>query len=199
MDQRGENAIAKYIKITEGVWVGAVTSNRDIIDPTFLQTNDIDAVIALNLKITGSFDVFDFAISSAELLDFEIPKTISKLEQACETIKDLRAANRGILIACNDGKNKSMLVAGYWLITRGGMQPDAVINFLETIHFSAQERADETRDVEALHRSIQTDTPLKNTAEDLKKQSIRREKRCLTMASFRRVLQWNELQKRGKK
>jgi protein tyrosine/serine phosphatase len=176
-----------YVKITEGIFVGSVNSSKTI-DTGFLKYHDIDSIIALSIKVNSDFDIFDFVLPNDELLDFEYEKYNNKLESICVTIKDLRDNNRGILIVCNDGKNKSMSVAGYYLITRGGMDSDQVINYLETIRFTPQQRADELRIAEALKKSIEFDKPLILSQEEQQKQTIRRELKCLTMKSYKQLL-----------
>jgi hypothetical protein len=93
-----------------------------------------------------------------------------------------------ILIQCADGRNKSMLIAGYYLITRGKMNPDQVVNMLETKYFSDQQRADDIRDDEITRKAILGEDPPKFSDDDRQRQSERRDLRCLTRRSFQKLL-----------
>jgi len=193
---RAPGRSTKYIKVAENIWVGALPSGNDL-DSNFLVTSGVNVVIALNLKINRKdIEIIEYALPSGEMLDSEIPKTRAKLAEICEEIHDLRETGLNVLIACSDGKNKAMLVAGYYLINYGRMQPQNVINFLEFIHFTDKERVDESRDAELLQRSIDTEIPV-NFSQDVRRaQDERRELKCLTMISFKRALLWDTVHKR---
>jgi protein-tyrosine phosphatase len=100
----------------------------------FLADADITAIINLTGKMdrmVEDVDYFDYALPSSELLETEFQKTITKLEAIMSDLSELRNNNRNVLIHCLDGKNKSMLAAGYYLITRCGKKADATIDLLE--------------------------------------------------------------------
>ena len=71
----------------------------------------------------------DYAIANKK-----IGKLEKKLDNISETIKLLVNNNRNILVCCENGYNKSILVVGYYLITVKKSNYNKVINQLEYIY-----------------------------------------------------------------
>jgi hypothetical protein len=183
-----ERSVPKYVKIAEGIYVGAIPP-RQSLDQAFLTTSDVKAVIALNIRLeSASVEILEYALPIDEMMDSEIPKTLSKLGEICEEIKELRDGGVNVLVACNDGRNRSMLVVGYYMIKYGRMNPRDVVRMLEQFHFTEQERLDQERDDEAVRLSVLSGGQLQRTQEDIRAADARRGVRCLTMQSFRRAL-----------
>lgn len=174
-------------KVADGIWIGNSTLASDEF---FFQVNDISAIIKLDRNIISGVDVdeFIFAVPDDELMEMEYQKTITKLESICETIKELRDNRRNILIQCADGKNKSALVAGYYITRRGGVDADRAISFLTTIYFSADQVKEEQKDRERFLKIQNMDPVQELTGEDLKKQEERRKLRALTNVSFQKII-----------
>ncbi len=172
-------------KIQEGIWIGDSSMCKDT---TFFQTFDISAIISLDRGITSAEDIFEFVLPNTELLDSEVPKVLTKLESICDTIKELRENGRSVLIQCADGKNKSALVAGYYLIRRGGMDPVKVIEFLTKMYFTAAQSAEEAADKIRLERVQREEQVAPLSEEDMKRQEARRVLRALTNRSFQKIL-----------
>ena len=163
-------------KITDGIYVGNSLPRDEIsaiVNLDNLEFDDVDPAL-----------MFNFALPSQELMPNEIPK----LESIAKSIKDLRDNNRDVMIICADGRNKCMLVAGYYLISRGGLNADNVIKFLETIYFTPEQRKEEDADNAARDSVIALDIIPVFTEESLRRQEERRKIKCLTMRSFRSVL-----------
>lgn len=187
-------------KISDGIWIG---DSSIVNDTTFFQTFDISAIISLDRGIKSVEDIFDYVIPGTELMDSEVPKVLTKLNDICDTIKELRENGRAVLIQCADGKNKSALVAGYYLISRGGMDAAKVVEFLIGMYFTPAQRAEEVADkvrLERIQREEQEATgeqgrlmskqvqhePL--SEEDMKRQEVRNNLRALTNRSFQKIL-----------
>lgn len=167
-------------KITDGIYIG-----------NSIPQTDISAIVNLDMikfDDVGDSTIFNFVLPNQELMPNEIPKTLAKLETIAKLIKELRDNNLDVLIICANGRNKCVLVAGYYLISRGGMKPDNVINFLETIYYSQAQRDEETADEQTRHRAMESDMLPTYSSEALKRQFERRMLKCLTMRSFCSVL-----------
>lgn len=172
-----------FAKVADGIWIGNTTLSGDEL---FFRVNDVSAVIKLdkNINTIVDADEFVFALPDDELMEMEYRKVTSKLESICDTIKELRDNRRNIVIQCSDGKNKSPLVAGYYLTRRGGIAADNVINFLSCVYFNPEQVKEEQRDKERLQKiqnGINVPDP---TEDDLKKQEERRKLRALSNRSF---------------
>lgn len=181
-----------FQKVSDGLFVGNIES----LTPQILENNNITAVINNNrdtITINPSIDVFTYLLSSQELLETEIPKTITKLENIMQCIRLLRENNRNILICCADGKNQSLLVAGYYLITRLKQPYTTVINSLELIYFSDEMKADYADDMKRIMNDSDPDKPPEIISpEKLQLLSVKRAERRniqgLTMMTFQKIL-----------
>lgn len=172
-----------FAKVADGIWIGNAALSRDEM---FFRVNDISAVIKLDRAVTTEVDAdeFTFAIPDDELMEMEYAKVISKLKEICDTIKELRDNRRNIVIQCADGKNKSSLVAGYYLSRRGGINAEKVIDFLTCVYFNPDQVKEEQCDKERLQK-IQNGVSVPDpTPADLKKQEERRNLRALSNRSF---------------
>lgn len=216
---------AKYKNVSDGVYVGNETS---MYEHLFMVAADIGAVINLTGKpiINHDTDFYEFSLPSQELMNTEVNKTVSKLESICQTITNLRSANKKVLICCTDGKNKCMLAAGFYMISIG-QKCENVIESLEVAYFSPEQiledradqlflqqqteqiqrdederqtrlRNDELNDIEIETdindppKKVLYDEEQKRVDSEFKqreeKRADRREIRCLTLASFRKIL-----------
>lgn len=198
---QGGNEKTVYAKIAEGIYVGNAASAADI---QFLADAEITAIVNLSGRAdmnVEDVDIFDYMLPSQELMEVEFPKTFAKLEIISQDIHAARINQRSVLIHCGDGKNKCMLAAGYYLITHCGKKYDAVIDQLETLYFSAQQKHDDQEDQgrmavdpeEYLQPDIKLTEIERKATEDVRKEleekrAARRAIRCLTMSSFRKML-----------
>lgn len=188
------NVPAMYALVDDGIYVGNISAAKDL---NFLANADVSAIINLSGKLVESIedvDVFEFLLPSQELMDSEIPKTNLKLDTICTVIHELRANNRTVLIQCADGKNKCMLAAGYYLISKHNRQFNTVIEQLEMLYLSPQQKSDELderarydRDPEEFEREESALSPEDRSVLKTKR-AARRNLKCLTMASFRKIL-----------
>jgi hypothetical protein len=200
---RPGNPPPKHIKVTDGIYIGNLTAASDT---GFLRTYNINAVVNLTGKalvdvygrqldtLPPNVVVLDFLLPSQELMDTEIPKTCNKLDAIMTDIRSLRVNHRNILVQCNDGKNKSMLVIGYYLIVDHERPYDKVIDDLEILYFTDQQKAIEIRDrqqrdadpeiIEGLLLGMSADARKQLEVDRLE----RRELRGLTMLTFRKLL-----------
>ncbi len=195
--------VPNCIQVLDGIYIGNMTAASNL---SFLTKHNITAIINLTGKppidingrplgnLPGHINVFDFLLPSQELMDTEIPKTYNKLDAIMNDIRSLRVNHRNILIQCSDGKNKSMLVVGYYLIVDYKQDYSKVIDDLEMLYFTNQQRAAEIADrkqrdlePEALEQLL-----LGMSADDRKQierdRVERRELRGLTMLTFRKLL-----------
>lgn len=188
------NVPAMYALVDDGIYVGNISAAKDL---NFLANADVSAIINLSGKLVESIedvDVFEFLLPSQELMDSEIPKTNAKLDTICTVIHELRANNRTVLIQCADGKNKCMLAVGYYLISKHNKPFNTVIEQLEMLYLSPQQKSDERDervrydlDPEAFERTESGLSPEERYILETKR-SARRNLKCLTMASFRKIL-----------
>lgn len=177
-----------YANVKDGLWIGDKNAAADY---DFLQTHNITAVISLSgtPKMFDDIDYFDYTITSQELLSNEVSKTISKLDTIFKDIKTLRDNNRIVLINCIDSKNKSPLVAGYYLMKtkKDDESSGSIIWRLESIYFTAVQFTDE-----AAYRYMVSQNMVNSSdilPEDIQqKLRDRNEIRCLTNRSFRNIL-----------
>lgn len=126
--------MSNYAKVIDGLYIGNCTDN------SFLTIANISAIINVAGKpLSHTIDVFDYTLPSQELLDSEIPKTINKLDTICQDIKLLLDNNRNVLIYCG-GKNKSPLIAGYYLIKYCGWNHMVAISTLKYIYMTKEQK-----------------------------------------------------------
>ena len=138
--------------------------------------HDVNVIINLtgkNIPGTDEIDVFDYILPNQELLDSEIPKTVKKLDTISDDMNKFYSAGASILILCEDGKNKSPLVAGIYAID---YLHKNIIDELERIYFTDLQRAEEFEDNGDF------------TPEKVKRRAERRQARCLTTVSFKKIL-----------
>jgi hypothetical protein len=202
-----------YTKVTDGIWIGNETSVTVV---SMLISNNITAVINLTgtdiYRLFGAdqwydcIDVIDFLLPNQELMDTEIPKVTNKLDTIANEINKFRAQGKCVLIQCIDGKNKSMLAAGYYLIVDQKRQHEAdpgkvravnvddIISNLETIYYTQAQKDDERHDLASwdIDPDLIEEKLLKLTPEARKKldqdREGRRAVRGLTMPTFRKLL-----------
>ncbi len=187
-----------FRQVLPGIYVG----NMYAATTLFLSHHDITAIINLTgrppvgldnkpLKLSEHIDVFDFMLPNQELMDTEIPKTCAKLDDIMNDIRSLRVNNRNILVICNDGRNKSLLVLGYYLIVDHGCPYGMAISTLEALYFTEQQRADAKDfpqgDPSAIEHALSALPPdHRSRLEALR--AGRREVMGLTMMTFRKLL-----------
>lgn len=193
-----------YARVSDCIYVGNAAASSDLL---FLANADISAIINLctskenQPEPTEYVDVFDFILPAQELMDSELQKTDMRLAAIVGAVRDLRKSNRSVLISCEDGKNQCMLVAGYYQIAELRMGADAVIESLEMLYFNEAMKADELRERTLLKTNpgaLQTQLIGRSAAEIAQIEesiSSRRDRKCLTMASFRKILRMKGLGK----
>ncbi len=172
-------------KVSDGIWIGNATCN-----PLFMQANNISAVIKLdrNVIVGPDFDHFSYALPDTELMVEEFPKTIAKLDSMCEIISEMRAVGRNIIIQCADGKNKSALVAGYYLTRRVGQKRDTVVTQLSTVYFTPEQIAEDRIERDRLQKIKNGEEVPPLTIEELQKQGARRAAQAMSNLSFRKII-----------
>lgn len=165
------------VKVTDGIWVCSGAAFNDLL----VTTADITAVIDLDgsRNYGTSVDVFDFMLPDQELLDEELPPIIKKLNTIATTIKTLRDNGRNILISCPDGRNKSMLAVGYYLLTIKNA-PESTIDMLDTIRFTPEQKCDDMAYKQLLNAVVAPEVEEKRRERQLL--------RSLTLNSFRKIL-----------
>jgi hypothetical protein len=119
--------------VCDNIYIGNIASIRADI----LARHKISIIINLagsqyKRDKCGDVDIMEYTLPSQELLDSEVPRTISKLDTIYNKIKEASSAHN-ILICCNDGKNKSALVAAYYLL-KSGQHSAQVIKKIENIY-----------------------------------------------------------------
>lgn len=174
--------------IHEGLFVG----NKKSIKCQKMLDYGVSSVINLCGKEKKcNVPVYDYLVPERELLDSEIPKVVTKLISIAEHIHLLR--NHRVLIICHDGKNQSLLVAGYYLITHLQKPYKNLIDTLETIYFNEEQRQEYFRDQETIALNSDPDRePVRMTQDEWKVLRQKREQwrllRSLTILSFAKIL-----------
>lgn len=184
-----------YNKLAEGIFVGNIAAAKSVQTLANLHITAIINIsgVSKDWQSVQGVDRIDFMLPSQELLESERPKTILKLETIAGDIHTLRNNNRVVLINCFDGKNKCMLAAGYYFITKCKWTYAETIYKLETLYFSDSQKDDDLSDRKRILAESDPDTlPPIITAAELQRitagRDERRELRCLTMSSFSKVL-----------
>lgn len=176
------------MQIKHNLYIGDITS----VKSKSLESLQISAIINLTddkINCTG-IEVFDYYLPDQELLDTEFGKTIKKLDTIIDDIKYLHQLNHSVLICCFDGRNKSALVAGYYLISIGE-HSSKVITMLDTLYFTPEMRVQE----EIYKKQIQDEqngiVPFASGDELILRLSLaesRNKIRCLTLQSFQKII-----------
>jgi hypothetical protein len=179
--------------VADGLYVGDKHSSSNL---QFLSNAGITIIINLTDGPVDSIedvDIVNYILPSQELLDDEVPKMFSKLDAMASYILTLRKNNKNILIQCEDGRNKSILVAGYYLICTGTHYAK-LLNRLEMLYFTAQQRLDEQADLdlnildpEIYEANIANLSAEKRNELEVKR-AERRALRCLTMLTYHKLL-----------
>lgn len=172
-------------KVADGIWIGnAVVSNLHFA------ANDISAVVKLDtgVVVDPSVDCFTYALPDTELLQEEYPRVIAKLKTICDIISDMRAVGRNIIIQCEDGKNKSAIVAAFYLTRNLGQQRDVVIQQLSAVYFSPKQITEDAAERVRAQKIANGEEVPPLTAEELAAQSVRRGRQALSNQSFRKIV-----------
>lgn len=171
------------VKVYDGVYVG--NSHVSVAE---MKMFDISAIIRLEqLPPNVSFDIFEYTLPSQELLDFEVAPVVKKLNTICDDIQDLKDARRNVLLQCEDGRNKSLLVAGYYMIKRAKQDAVAVVNELVCVYFDANLTAAENDD-RIRRNNLRNGVEVPISERSTLTAAARSELRGLTNRSFRRIL-----------
>lgn len=174
-------------RVAPGVYIGNVTAA-------------MNSKLTTDMKITATIDLTgrqkyavsagatrEFVLPSQELLRDEYQKMINKLKEIATCIKDFRAKNHNVLIYCIDGRNKSPLVAGYYMITYLGSKPTDVVTTLSTIYMTPEQRKMEQDDQNNRYMLPENITPEEREKLDTDRKA-RAELRCLTLITFKNLL-----------
>jgi len=176
-------------QVIRGLYVGNEGSAGD---KEFLTSNKILTIINLTGKFISAkgITVHEYMLPCQDLMDSEIPKTMTKLDSITSKIKE-SVTKGAVLICCDDGKNRCMLAAGHYLIDIGNKQ-DVIISKLETLYLSAEQKLDHATYTRRLQLAVElgVEEPDTNEAfmERKRKQEERRPLQCLTMQTFKKVL-----------
>jgi hypothetical protein len=183
-----------YSIVCDGLYVG---NKGSLIDMDFLSNADISAIINLTRKqspIIENVDIFDYTLPSQELIDTELVKTIAKLDIIKEKIAELRGKNRSVLVTCTTGRDVSVLAAGYYYVSMNRQNYGKIIENLEMLYFSAEQKEQEYADrqlmnigVEELDQYRHSLTEAEKREEDENRKK-RRAIQCLQKASHKKIL-----------
>jgi hypothetical protein len=182
-----------FKQVQDDIYVGNHASAEDM---TFLANAGITAIINLGKRGAPPIEsviIFDASLPSQEMMDSEIPDAVIRLETLSSYIDDLRRGQHTILIRCTDGRNQSILLAGYYMITRC-TRSQSVIEDLGMIYMTDQQRADEAAERLCIAEnpgkfgSRFNDMSAEERVEAEARERSRKDARCLTMASFRKLL-----------
>lgn len=177
--------------VCDRIYAGNTEAANDI---DLLDQLGITAVINLSdKKYIGLHEVYDFALSPCELLQSEIQKMQLKLASIITQLTKLYNNSGRLFIFCNDGRNRSLLVAGCFLVSHGHKYQD-VINKLEMLYMSADQRAHELRERERIDAELDGKIILMSAEESARiasSKESRNELRGLTNKSFAKIIRLN--------
>lgn len=131
-----------YYAVADGIFVGNLWSADSV--PT-LDHLDIMKVINLtnfDIEPVDGVEYVEFGLPDTEMLDAEIPRMEGKLDHMVKVINQTLAAGQRVLICCEDGRNKSMMTAAYYLCNHGSPLV-STIKRLETAYFTPAQKASE--------------------------------------------------------
>lgn len=171
--------ISIYREISNGIFVGNLWS-ADSVDT--LDCLDITKVINLtnfDIDPVDGVEFIEFGLPDTEMLDAEIPRMEGKLDNIVKVINAATATGSRVLICCEDGRNKSMLAAAYYLCSIGNPFA-ATFARLETAYFTPAQLAAENREKRG---EIRTDNPEEIAAIRTAREE-RQKVRALTMKSY---------------
>lgn len=174
-------------KVADGIWIGNAEMTNNAV---FMRVNDISAIVKLdrNVIISPDVDHFSYVLPDNELMPEEFPKTVTKLDSICNIISEMRAVGRNIVLQCADGKNKSALVAGYYLTRRCGQRRDVVVTQLSTVYFTPEQIVEDRHERERAQKLKNGEEVPPLTMDDLRKQDLRRARQVLSNQSFRKII-----------
>lgn len=180
--------------------IGKVEDKIYVADKEFVKSlaklteYKIDIIINLtgeDLKVP--IHSFSYALPSQELLPTETQKTVAKLQVIARDIQTLKDKENTILIVCGDGKNQSVLAAGYYLIVNCGLPYTETIKMLETLYFTDQQKIEDLEELARIEAASDPDAPVQQISQEKyqlysKQRDERRAIQCLTIASFSKLL-----------
>jgi hypothetical protein len=147
---------------------------------------------------SSNIRVFNCALPIKELLETEYKRVIEKLKTSSNDIIQLLANGHKVLLLCDDGRNRSLLAVGHYLLyttlgsakgLEAAQQKNALIDKLEMIYFNAKQRE---ADIVEKTRFANYEEPPQYSTEEFKAvqacQAARRELRGLTLMSFKNLL-----------
>jgi hypothetical protein len=157
-----------------------------------IHTASITALVNLSGQtFKGDIPCIDYVLSSQELLPSEVPKIVNKLKNIAAEINTLYTSNHTILIYCDTGQNKCMLVAGFFLVTKLNLDAGTLIPLMETLYFTPEQIAEDNRDKLLMESLAEVDvivTPGDEQQIIDRSREATRAIRGLTNASFSKLL-----------
>lgn len=127
--------------------------------------------------------IITVALPDRPLIDHEFDQTKNQLARIHSEIRRETHPTHNIMIVATDYRNAPMLLAGYLLIKDKQQRPEDVVENLEFINLSAEQRdAEKTERARAPHQVVPYDP--RQIADKTKRNEIL----CLTYESFRKIL-----------
>ena len=165
-------------KVSDGIWIGSESS---VSSPEIIREKPVVVSLSIDSEI-------NYVLQDTELIDDEIPAMIRKLDEISEVISELRKIGKKVLIRCDTGRNKSALMAAYFLIKAGGMNKTQVLNHITTIYYTEAQKKEEAAEIQRGQKITRGEMVLPLSKEDQEKHNIRQTLKCLTNLSFRKIL-----------
>lgn len=131
-----------YHTIIDGIFVGNLWSADSISTIDHLDITKVINLTNFDIEPIEDVEFIEFGLPDTEMLDAEIPRMTEKLDNIVKTINNALTSGCRVLICCEDGRNKSMLVAAYYLCSCGSPL-ETTIARLETAYFSPAQMAAE--------------------------------------------------------
>lgn len=132
-------------------------------------------------KILPGVETHKYVLPDEELIDGELLPVAQKLAEI-NTAISIMLEHNNVLVVCRDGRNKSLLVAGYFIKANGG-KAAAIIQTLEQIYWTPEQVRQEDE-----YNDWLADPDDSVAAEMTRGYCERLKTRGLTRASFRNIL-----------
>jgi protein tyrosine/serine phosphatase len=154
----------------------------------YLQLHKINTVINLTadtLKLQAT--IITRTVPNQGLMISEIPRMITRIDAIANIIRDQHAEGKNVYLYCEDGKNKSALIAAYYRIIVLRQQAQVVIDNIIYCYLSPDQIRDDKEYNIAVDNYV--DNPEKELdPEMIRKNKLRRQLMCLTYANYTTLL-----------
>lgn len=166
------------VRVADGLFIGNLAAAESTSE---LNKYGISAIVNVSGDdlVTRGILVNDYVLPNQELLPMERQRMIARLLPIKNTMVEMHKSHKKhtIMVCCYDGRNQSMLVVGYYMITALGMNPASVVKALETLYFTPELKHDDEVDQMRIANARPGESEEKFTPEQFQALQLSRETR----------------------